>query len=627
MDSDSIVAALKKACGNKNFRFQAIVHKSKLHIYINRRPDYTPDYVLLADTIRDAIASLNLEAVEGIWLYSRKLGEVDSDWQFFLESPVAIDEEAMDTQGTLAGERSSDIEEFEDLTEEVGDSINDTGLLKDTGFIHTKPLEESEINPFRETSNGNTKAEMNSVTEDDRAEIKSETSPLNEYCFVNRKILTGSIIPPEKGIVRLVKFFHHLSLKNQQKILSGLAEFFNKGTITESEDFPVAVKKWLKQISELNLDDRKTLAIWLSRYCFDPTATIAEFKAMEEKKIAAAKKVKRNHREYDFTPANSKTSSTTEWEDLSENKLGLSPTIHRIIIPLVWTLSTIIFICLGIYTSRGNIPSTSENIPAICSTSIGSPNYCRLGVNLAGERAIAPIAENIFPLSKITEAVADYGCARFANVKAEAFSNLDPQQNPVIASRGEKIFPHIYVVQALQKNTDRPGIVRVGCVYTTGAGERSPKILASEIIPVNWPQEHYQPNSNNASETNLSFGIYTNLINLGLYTLFAAVALAIVAEFKLGLKITNLPQTIYLLALSLGLTQSLAIILPLFNLTASLLFSIITLLICDRLLKNFQLNWHDGNGIVASGILTVLAIQFILYGIAFNLIVDLGTNL
>ena len=647
MDSDLIVAALKKACGNKNFRFQAIVHKSQLHIYINRKADYVPDYILLADTIGDAIASLSLDSLEGIWLYSRKLGEIDPDWQFFLESPQAIDEEAMDTQGDLGNKQLEDFGEFEDFPEEVDNSLEDTGLLKDTGFIHTKPLSEAEINPFIENDKIEGEAETNPSIEDDKIEVQAETNPfieedkveaqvkvdpitensktetpaktgnLAEYCFVNRKILTGSIIPPEKKIIRLVKFFHHLSWKQQQPILLGMPDFFKQGTTPESETFSPAVKKWLKQISELQAEDRNTLAIWLSRYCFDPVVTIAEFKIIEENK-ATKKKIRRSNVEYDFTPANSKTSSPSELEDISEPKFKLHPVVEKSIIPIVWTLATLVFICLGIYTDRGNLRSTSQDIPAICKTSIGSPNYCRLGVNLAGEQAIARASDNIFPLSAVTETVANYGCERFANVKAEAFSNLDPTKNLVIESRGEKIFPHIYVVEALQKKADLSGNVRVGCVYTTGQGERSPQKLASEVIPVNWPQEHYQ--ANHSSESNLSFGIYTNLINLGLYTLFSAVALGTVAEFKLGIAISNRPQTIYVVALGLGLIQSLALVLPIFNLTASLLFSVATILIYDRLVKNFQLNWHNGNAIVASGILTILAIQFILYGIFLNLI-------
>ena len=281
-------------------------------------------------------------------------------------------------------------------------------------------------------------------------------------------------------------------------------------------------------------------------------------------------------------------------------------------------MATIILICLGIYTNKLQIHSTSGQIPALCKTSIGSPNYCRLGVNLAGKDAIRESSKNIFPLSEITETEANFGCERFANVKAGAFNNLDPTQNPVISSHGEKIFPHIYVAEAVQKDTVGGQNVRVGCVYTTGVGERFPTKLASDVIPLNWPIEHYQPEV--VSKSNLSFGAYTNLINLGLYTLCSAIGIAVASQFKLGIEINNRPQTIYLVALILGIVQLTAVNLPLFNFTASVIFSVLAIIFVERLFKSFNFNTKNGLALASVGTLTIIAIQFLLYGIAWQLI-------
>ncbi|MCC0178247.1 hypothetical protein I4641_14800 [Waterburya agarophytonicola K14] len=603
MDRDLIVRALKSSCGNKNLRFQVIVHNSKLHIYINRKADYLADYVLLADTISSAIASLGLDTLSGIWLYSRKLGEVEPDWQVFMESPIQIDEEEMDTLGNSTLDRAEviNLQEFEDFQDEV--SIEDTGLLQNTGLIHGKPLEEEEIHTFAKES------DLWGI------ETKTEIHGLAEYCFVsNRKILTGDIIPPQKEIIRLVKFFHHLSSSNQHKILPGLDDYFKGKTTTDPENAPIAVKRWLKQITELPIEDRSTMAIWLSRYCFDSLATLAEFKSIEEKK-PAANKVKRSSTEYGFAPVNAQTDKEERFDDFDKNQARF---IDRLIIPVVWILATVVLIFLGVYTNGVDTRSTSQEIPALCQTTIGSPNYCRLGVNLAGEKAIARSEESIFPLSQVTQTVAAYGCQRFANVKAGAFNSLDPTQNPVVSSYGEKIFPHIYVVEAVQKHATQSGNIRVGCVYTTGEGERSPTKLASDVIPLNWPQEYYRPE--NVSDTNFSFGIYTNLINLGLYTLFSAISLAIVSRFKLGIDIKNRLQTVYQIAFILGISQLLAVSLPAFNLLGSIVFFILAILGCDRLIKSFSLNFKNGYSTVFLGILTILALQFLLYGISLKLI-------
>lgn len=625
MERDLIVQVLKSACGNKKLRFQVIVQNSKLHIYVNRQLDYHPDYSLLTDTITNAIACLGWDDLQGIWIYCRQLGEIEPDWQVFVESPATLNQSEMDTAGTTVAEAETNFSEVEDSPEVNG--LADRGLLENAGLIQNKPLQEVKNTTLVLETTDN---EPNTA----QAESENELKPLQEYCFVsNKKILTGDILTPDKQIIRLVKFFHHLSDNNQQKILPFLTDFFKIPTIPEIENLAVAVKKWLKQIAELNEEDRQIVAIWLSRYCFNSEATLAEFKQIEAKKATRAKsaqKIKRTNTEYSFTPANPVVSSTPLYNEQvddfdlvkTQKKWQIPPVVtkigSKILIPGAWICATIIFLILGIYTNHLQTPQTSEAIPAICQTSIGSSNYCRLGVNLVGEKTIQESSASIFPLSEITESVAKYGCERFANVKAEAFNNLDPKHNPVISSYGEKIFPHIYVVNVLQKHHSQEGEVRVACVYTTGEGERSPKRLASELIPLNWTKEHYQAAT--ISEVNLSFGRFGNLVNLGLYTLFAALGLGIASNFNLGLKITNRPQTIYVVSVILGMVQLVAVSLPIFNLIASIVLPVLAIFMVSLLSKNFQLSYNHGYSLIISGILMTIAIQLLCYGIVLKLI-------
>ena len=611
MDRDLIIKALKSACGNKNLRFQVLVEKSKLHIYINRKADYTPDYTLLTNTISKAIADLNLDSLAGIWLYSRELGEVKPDWQIFVESPMEIEGDDTNTLDYSQGDyKESNFPEFEEFLGE--NSTGDTGLLKNTGMIHQKPLQEEEIN----ISVGDTDGDVSNKN--------SKINPFAQYCFVsNKKILTGDILAPDKEVIRLVRFFHNISETNQHKILPFVEEYLTKGKTSNTEKLAPIVTKWLKQITELNEKNRKAIAIWLSRYCFDSSTTLAELKEMEAKKaeLKIARQAKRSNTQYNPVAPASSSRYQKQLSYLTEDKFQLPPIVEKLIIPVVWTVATAIVISLGIYTNHSNVHGTSQQIPALCQTTIGSPNYCRLGINLAGTTAIQQSAQKTFPLTEVTETVAKFGCERFANVKAGAFSNLDPGQNPVISSYGEKIFPNIYVVEAIQKDTANAGNVRVGCVYTTGEGERSPTKLASDIIPLTWPTEHYQPEA--VSESNLSFGIYTNLINLGLFTLFSAIGVAIASQFELGIHITNRPQTVYLVALILGIVQLIAINLPTFNLIASVVFSIFAIVIVSQIIKSFKINLQDGLPMASVGILTIIAIQFLLYGISWQFITGL----
>ena len=609
MDRDFIIKALESNFDDRHLRFQIIVDKSKLHIYINRKADYVPDYISLTDTINKTVASLNLDFLEGIWLYSRKLGQIEPDWQVFIESPSKSAVDEMNTLDYTQSDRQEiNFPEFEDFLE--SQSTGDTGLLQNTGMIHQKPLQEEEIRASVENVNA------------DSANTNTDINPLAQYCFVaNKKILTGNILAPEREVIRLVRFFHNLSATNQQRILPFVDEYFKQGKTADTQKLPPIITKWLKQVTGLNEKNRKAIAIWLSRYCFAPSTTLVELKEMEDKKAKskAANKIKRSNTQYTFTPPGAHTSRyKKQLSYLAEDRFQLPPLVEKLLIPVVWTLATVILICLGIYTNHLQIHSTSGQIPALCKTSIGSPNYCRLGVNLAGKNAIQKSSNNIFPLTKVTETEANFGCERFANVKAGKFDNLNPTQNPVISSYGEKIFPHVYVVEAVQKDVVRAQNIRVGCVYTTGLGERFPTKLASDVIPLNWPAEHYQPED--ISEPNLSFGIYTNLINLGLYTLCSAFGIAIASQFRLGIQTANSPQTVYFVALILGIVQLIAVNLPLFNFTASIVFSVITIVIANLIFKNFKINTQHGLALGSVGILTIVAIQFLLYGIAWQFI-------
>ncbi len=609
MDQELVIKALKSACGNKNFRFQIIVQDSQLHIYINRKTDQQPDYSFLIDRVTLAIASLSLDSLDGIWLYSRQLGEVEPDWQAFVELSTETNSDNINEINTI-----SNFPDFEDFPED--DSAGDTGLLHDTGMIHGKPFKEEQIDTFVSKL---TETEVEATNN-----LDSNNISLAQYCFVsNKQLLTSDIISPDKETIRLVKFFHHLSDNNKQKILPALDSYFKLAKTPNIEKLSVAVQKWFKQIAELNDDNRRLVAIWLSRYCFDSSATLAEFKTVIEKNaaITIAKKTKQSNTEYSFTPANTDNKETISDDEqldyLPQEKFKLPPLVKKLGLPFVWTLATVVLIMLGIYTSNPEVGITSKKIPSLCNSTIGSANYCRLAINLAGENTIKQSPQSIFPLTEVTETLATYGCQRYANLKAGVSGNVDPQQTPVISSYGEKILPHIYVVEAKQKSVEQPENIRVGCVYTTGQGERSPKLLAADIIPQNWPAEHYQKQVD--SKSNVSFGIYTNLVNLGLYTIFAAVGIAIASKFNLGIKV-NHPQTIYLVALILGVVQLIAGELPVLGLVVNIALPILTILATSLLIKDFEINRHDGYYLVVAGILTIIAIQFLLYGLCLSLI-------
>ncbi|HEY9767143.1 MAG TPA: hypothetical protein V6C71_01390 [Coleofasciculaceae cyanobacterium] len=431
-------------------------------------------------------------------------------------------------------------------------------------------------------------------------------------------MLTSEIIPPEKEIMRLVKFFHNLSEKNQDRLLPILDSYFQHATIPDLKNLSMVVQKWFKQITELDDDRRRIMAIWLSRYCFDSSATLAEFNAVAVKNTTNAthKKAKSYSTGYSFKPAKVNLAKNKQPDELAETKFLLPQVVKKFILPVVWTIATVILLVLGIVSNNSNTVA-SEQIPALCNNTIGSVDYCSLAVNLAGKR-IARSPRSIFPLTEVTETVATYGCERYANFKAGISTNLiAPQQTPVISSYGEKVWPHIYVVEAQQKNAQQPGNIKVGCVYTTGQEQRSPKLLAADLIAFNWPAESYQKEAR--LNANLDWGIYTNPINLGLNTLFAGLGIAIASWLNLGLKI-NHADTIYLAALILGIVQLITASLPAFALFGAIALPILTILVMSLLIKDFKINWNHSYPLIAASMFTIIAVQFLLYGFCLGLL-------
>ena len=604
MNPESIVEALKSGCGNRNFKFQVVIHHERLHIYVNHRDNYQPDYFLLQETVANAIANLAL-AIDAVWLYTRPLGKLEPEWQTIVELPAPVQYNDLDTIGTTQNQQEQ--AKLVKAQNQQCNRLDDTGLLQDTGLIHGSPLGEEEI-------------DITSSSSEPQVQNADENSAkdLTRYCFVaNQKLLTSDIIAPEKEIIRLIKFFHHLSLLTQHELLPILEVYLQRGDTPDTEKLAIAVQKWLRQIDELNDEDRQMFAIWLSRYCFDSSATLEEFKTITARnnEKATAAKVKYRSTEYSFTPSNSNSSNSApeKFDELEERKFQLPPAVRKLILPSIWVLATVVLLTLGIVTN--NSSKVAARGISLCNDAIASTDYCRLAVDLAGERTIAKSSSSLFPLTEVTETVATYGCQRYTNLKA-GYSTIAPEKTPVLSSYGEKILPQIYVVQVEQKSLKQSENIRVGCVYTTGRGQRSPDLLAADLIPLNWPQEPYYKQS---SLKGISFGKFTNPINLGLYTIFAALGIAIASWLNLAIKIERV-QTIYLVALLLGIVGSLAASIPALGLIATIALLVLTILMANLLIPGFKINWNYGYSMIAASVFLIVAIQFLFYGLCLELI-------
>lgn len=665
-----IIKALKSACGNRNIKFQIIIQDEQLHVYANHRQNYQPDPVVLQSNVAAAVASLALSEISSVWLYGRPLGQIEPSWQTLVELPTQGRNQAQDTHGRIENldylDSEIEIEGIDDLdfpsgiTEDTGlqqetgiaqqnllpeseieiitealtnepelgknfsnftdfvgfdseDSIGDTGLLQDTGLFHGSPLKETEIGTFA--------ASPADLDADSDSELELEPNSLIQYCFVtNRQLLSDQVDSPGKDIMRMVKFVHHLSASDRHELLSLLDRYFREGITPGLDATLPAIQNWVGQIKSLGEEDQRLFFIWLSRYCFNPASTLEEFKTIAAQAAAEQNSKKsKSSTEYSFVTQNNQIQPLQpEALELNEPKFQLPSFISKILLPGIWTIATLILLGLGIISHNSQITIGSDQVPAICQNASGAAEYCRLAVNLAGAKTISQTPASLFPLTEVTETVANYGCSRYANLKAGIdIDKIAPETSPVIASQGEKIFPHIYVITAQQKKTQQPGNVRVGCVYTIGQGQRSPKKLAAAIIPTDWPSKHYQQEKRIGK--NLAFGIYANPISLGLHTIFAALGIAIASWLNLGLQIER-TRTVYLVALTLGMVQLVVASVPFLGLLEAIVLPMLTILAASFLLRDFHLNWQRGYPSVAISVLVIIAVQSLLYSFCLSLI-------
>ncbi|MEY4519575.1 MAG: hypothetical protein RLZZ499_2175, partial [Cyanobacteriota bacterium] len=285
----SIIKALKGACGNKNIKFQVIVQDDQLHIYVNHKQDYQLNYLLLTDNVTAAIASLALDTINSFWLYGRPLGQVEPNWQVFMAIPSHDQDKIEDTTGNTDHlehlESEIDLEDLgnfdlatsgttgdagllleQDVSQKTqvtdvvsfaeANSNGDTGLLQDQGLIHGCPLKETEINTSYDYLNHTTEA----------ANLTANNN-LAQYCFIsNQELLTGEKVAPSKKVMRLVKFFHYLANSDQQQLTPILESYFQAGVIDEGQEKAISptIQNWFNQIDALDDEERNAFALWFS---------------------------------------------------------------------------------------------------------------------------------------------------------------------------------------------------------------------------------------------------------------------------------------------------------------------------------------------------------------------------
>jgi hypothetical protein len=497
MSPELITKALEEIDSNLILHWQVIIQESILHIYINRNVDRELDYTQIINDVSETLSNLasnlanNVDDVwQGYWLYCRILGELEPDWQTFIDLTDNLTDNLIQNTEELVTDIQESIEELKEFTKDNNERESANNSLTLETLTEAENLQETSQNNLieeQERQENSVTLELEEIAVEnldrtpesiDKDLIQSEnqeaesTINLSEYCFIrNRKLLSSELVAPHLKIANLLKSFHELTEIDRKNTASLLNDFFKLEKNIELENQPLEIKIWWEQLNELSDEEKRKAAIWLSRYCSDRDTTLAQIQSVFEfenlKQIASRESlaetpnspasIQSESREQNHQKNKTETSRNSQIKP--QNKPTPSSTRINLLVPISWLLATVILIMLGVNSGNSDSPVQEALIPPICQN-LSEPetlNYCQLAVGLVGDELFTETQQKSVILSPIEEVdaldLALLYCDKIVNFRAGTPSNdSDSRDAEMISSHSQNILPGIYIAEAKQHN-------------------------------------------------------------------------------------------------------------------------------------------------------------------------------
>jgi hypothetical protein len=284
MTEEQILNAIADACEDDTLRFQIIIHDKILHVYINRPTQAELEYQNLKSKIYGILTKTFPLEFSEIWLYCRVLGEIEADWQAVLEIDINLNSAQMSAMmqainGAVAA------------TNSIVDKIEQE--LENPESFASYPLWDFEELPTTTSDNGSefgSDFDLERLESIDRVALELD---LNKYCFIsNQRLLYAVLNAPQENIARLVNTFDHFEQSIKRSQLPALEIFFQQSINPNLETLEPEVQSWWMEITALDSDRQRQLAIWLSRYCLHPEQTISTISKVFMPQVARKQKRK-----------------------------------------------------------------------------------------------------------------------------------------------------------------------------------------------------------------------------------------------------------------------------------------------------------------------------------------------
>ncbi|NET09455.1 MAG: hypothetical protein F6K16_33060, partial [Symploca sp. SIO2B6] len=501
--------------------------------------------------------------------------------------------------------------------------------------------------------------------ETERGEIEEnvaelDTLDLSTHCFIrNKSLLRSQLMPPPESVAEVILAFHQLPPDDKLTLLTQMNQLLETSELEHSASS--VGQTWVKQLNQVRETEQRKTAIWLSRYCAEPANTLEEVRSLlktkqkirdHEATMAAAESTA------DVLPETSSRTLDDSIDHQSENcgehysesyqgqerspstayptspsraaRRTIRPknqqrpksTVLAWAIPAVWCFVVIITLFTKINAASGGTYLAYN----ICPEDSSSLKACNLAVELAGEMTLEEMhprrseGETTPVLSPEAEQDAVEECELMANYYAgfigdEVFYEKTDVSElpPIISIEGDIALPGIFVTDVIQKNAvaTEPDI-RVGCVHHFGSKALEFEgmtvwQMASDQIPLNWPEEHYfvDPDLILQSQTSR---IHEAFYTAGTDTIFTAIGLFVAVIVSPVFSCSSVGG-LYKVASFMGFASGLLSFVPIFSWKARIAISSLILLGATGSVKEFKMDWSQGYQPIALATGIVLGIN------------------
>jgi hypothetical protein len=645
MNEAAIVQALEQACPEFAVCFQVIYQQEILYICIDRLSDQLLDYELLTENCRTAVSDLIPPQTQALMLLSRMTGETEPDWQTVVTPQPRTD--ALERTDSPAAEEISILTAQE--TSHQGVAVQSE--LRTEVQSEAQSKAQAQIIPETDTPSVDSKAGLE--------QSLSAVLDLSHYCFVkNKALVTADVLPPEPRVAELLQAFHALDETDQQTLLPYLDQILKTQSLNHVPSCSDAVTDFCVKLVALSSNEIRKASIWLSRYCHNPTAAMAQTGTQPstssperpdlEPAIAdplqqhiSSVPVRRSPVRAPHSDSDEPYSSHSHSHSIphaSPSRLSEASLHHRkpvpqktwqiLLIPVVWTLLTLLIVSYSVQANNG-----PDAIAQRCKTTKDAPEYCKLAVQLVGTETFDLYSHQTQPSEESVMEAAARECAfkSMLNAGATVKGILGHEQNrvePLTTTRHE-IFPGLFVLDmTLPSISGGPAPVRTACAFGTLQSKISqrqkPVELANHVIPNAWPQESLKIKPLNVKLAD-AHSLHGLLSMLGTNTLFAAIGLFLVISLGLGIELESF-RSLYLAAFVFGIVDAILGSIPMLGQFGMIRFTavpVLGLMITSTVVKGLKIDFSMGYKVLALGGGILIGVRFLLNWLLLSILVSM----